>query len=322
MMAVVTGRDTAKLLAAGFALHADAVGAEAAEALRAAGIASILLRGRVISHHLYDRSEVRSYADADLLVEEQNRAGAEAVLRGLGYEHRAVLGQRAADRPPWSSTWVRTRDEGEVDLHWTLVGIREGPETVWEVLSAEVQPIEPSGLVGLSAAATAFVVSLHAAHHGTASRRPVEDLQRAVARFPRVVWRAAAELAERLDASEAMSAGLRIAPHGAELADELGLPAVASVETMLRAQSAPPTALGFEWLARTSGVRKKVVLVAGKVFPDREFMRAWFRPAGESTAGLVVGYVWRPVWLAWHTVPGLRAWLRARRRTEPLRRRV
>ena len=92
-MAVVTGESAAELLAAGAALHADAVAAEAVAALSAIGIASILLRGRVIAHHLYDSGEIRSYADADLLIQVRNRERAEGTLRNLGYAHVAVLGQ-------------------------------------------------------------------------------------------------------------------------------------------------------------------------------------------------------------------------------------
>lgn len=299
-------------MAAGIALHADAIAAEVADALNAVGIASLLLRGRVIAHHLYDDPEVRTYADADLLVQERHRERAEATIRGLAYEHRAVLGQRHNDRPPWSSTWVRERDGAEVDLHWTLVGVRAHPDKLWAALVAQAQPIAPGCPEGLNAPATALVVALHAAHHGVAVPRPIEDLQRAIERFPLRVWLRTTELAESIDASEALSAGLRLVDDGAELGDVLGLQRVRSVETILRARSAPPMALGFDWLARTPGARQKAALVMGKIAPDREFMRAWFPPARRTRGALVLAYLWRPIWLTWHSPSGVRAWLRAR----------
>jgi hypothetical protein len=312
MMAVVTGESAAELLAAGAALHADAVAAEAVAALSAIGIASILLRGRVIAHHLYDSGEIRSYADADLLIQVRNRERAEGTLRNLGYAHVAVLGQGAEDRPRWSSTWTRDGDGAEVDLHWTLVGVGATTDEAWTVLAAEAQPLERHGVRGLNKSATALVVALHAAHHGVAVHRPLEDLRRAVERFPSDVWIRARELAVELDAVDAMSAGLRLVQGGVGLADALGLPRVRHVETILRAESAPPTALGFEWLSRTPGLRRKTLLVAGKLFPGREFMRAWFAPARRSRSALILAYAWRPLWLSWHSITGARAWLRAR----------
>jgi len=313
-MAVVTGESAADLLAVGAALHADAVAVEAAAALTVAGIAPVLLRGRVIAHHLYDPDEIRSYADADLLIPERKREAAEATLRATGYVHLAVLGQGSEDRPRWSSTWVRTRDGGEVDLHWTLAGVRAAADRTWAVLTAEAQPLAPGEIQGLNARATALVVALHAAHHGVAATRPLEDLRRAVARFPRDVWIGAHELATKLEALDAMSAGLRLVQRGAELAEALGLPRVGQVETILRAESAPPTALGFEWLSQTPGLRRKTILLAGKIVPGREFMRAWFPAAQRSRLALVLAYVWRPLWLIWHSRRGIRAWLHARAR--------
>lgn len=312
----------AELIAAGNALLADAATTEAFATLRTQGISPILLRGPVVTHHLYGAAEVRAYADADLLVDAPQRPGAEVVLRSLGYEHSAVLGQRASDRPPWSSTWIRSRDGATVDLHWALVGTRCEAGELWHVLRGEIEPLVvlAERLDGLNVQATALIVALHAAHHGAGLRRPLDDLQRALDRVPLDTWERARELAERLAATEAFAAGLRLLEDGATLADELGLPASYSVETALRAESAPPLSLGFEWLARTPGLRRKVLFVAGKILPDREFMRAWSTLARNGgRTGLALAYAWRPIWLISHSVPGLRAWLRARRRSSRTR---
>jgi hypothetical protein len=72
-------------------------------------------------------------------------------------------------------------------------------------------------------------------------------------------------------------------------------------------------ALGFEWLSRVPGFRAKARLVAGKLVPDVQFMRAWSPLARRGRVGLAAAYAFRILWLAWHAIPGFIAWLRARR---------
>ncbi|MGZ4315495.1 MAG: nucleotidyltransferase family protein [Gaiellaceae bacterium] len=304
------------LRAAGAALVADHVALDVVRSFTSAGIPSVLLRGPTISRHLYGPGEVRGYVDADVLVPVLAREKAEGLLVELGFRHHAVLGQSDDDRPRWSSTWIRDRDGGNVDLHWTLVGSRAAPEEVWNVFSAEIERVDvlEASLDGLSAAATAVVVALHAAHHGADVDHPLVDLARAVERLPVSTWVRAADLARRLDAP-AFAIGLRILPGGAALADDLGLGDRANTEEILRASTAPPMALGFDWLAQTPGPVAKLRLISRKIVPDRAFMYGW-SPLARSGGrrGLALAYLWRPVWLLWHAVPGLRAWLAARRR--------
>jgi hypothetical protein len=307
----------ATVLAAGTALAADYVAVEVSGSLAAAGVRTIVLRGPSITRHLYDVDEPRAYVDADLLVAPASRADTERILAGLGFAHWAVLGQRAADRPAWSRTWVRARGRGNVDLHWTIVGARVEPNTVWSVLEQEAKPLYVLGtrLDGLSAPATALVVTLHAAHHGPSVQQPVDDLARALSHFSRSTWDRASGLAERIDAIPAFAAGLGLLPVGVRLADRLGIPDELTTETILRAGSAPPMALGFDWLAQTPGLRPKIVFVTGKIVPDREFMRAWSPLARRGDRlGLALAYLWRPFWLLVHSLPGFRAWYAARRK--------
>ena len=298
------------------ALHADAVAAEVALAFADAGIESVLLRGGSIARHLYTEDETRVYADADLLIRRAETEKAGAVLRELGFRDVTGLGRRPSDRPPWASTWARDRDGGNVDLHWTLVGVRSRPEDVWSVLAAEVEPLNvpPKRLAALNRTATALIVAMHAAQHGIGVDRVREDLERATSVLPRDTWAAAMHLADRIDALDAYAFGLRLLPGGRNLADDLRLPIRPSVETILRSQDAPPTALGFDWLSQTRGLAGKARLVAGKIVPDRAFIRVWFPPARRGgRVALAAGYVWRPFWLLWHTPTGARSWLAARR---------
>ncbi len=295
---------------------ADAVAAEVAESFAEAGIDCLLLRGASIARHLYGAGEARVYDDADLMIQTFDRARAEEVLRRLGFRDVTGLGRGATDRPAWSSTWARERDGGNVDLHWTIVGAGAQPQVVWSTLAGETARLElvRTNLAGLNEPATALVVALHAAQHGVAVPRVQEDLQRALSFFQRETWESAARLADEIDSLVAFAFGLRLAPTGVELADELGLPNRPSVETILRSEHAPPTALGFDWLSQTPGLGAKTRLIAEKIVPDPAFMRVWFPPArGGSSLALVLGYLWRPLWLVWHGPAGLRSWLAARR---------
>jgi hypothetical protein len=301
-------------LAAALSLGADLVAAEVTRAFRAAGVRSILLRGPSIARHLYGPGESRGYADADFLVPSAVFAKAEETLAERGFAHSAVLGQHPDDRPQWSRTWKRAKDGGNVDLHRTVVGIRADPEEAWALLSERTEPVEVARtrLAGLDLEATAVVVALHAAHHGPEVAQPLDDLARAIECLPFPAWEHAAALAGRLAATPAFAAGLRLLPAGSELADRLGLPHETSAEVLLRSASAPPTALGFEWLTHVPGFRAKARLVARKLVPDAEFMRAWSPLAGRyPRAGLAAAYLWRPVWLALHAPSGYRAWRRA-----------
>jgi hypothetical protein len=187
------------------------------------------------------------------------------------------------------------------------------------VLAAETETISVGGasVAILDAPGRALVVALHAAHHGVHVEKPLDDLARALELLPAPAWEAASALAARLDAMPAFSTGLRLLPRGCEVASRLELPVDRSTETILRASSPPPMALGFDWLAATPGLRAKARLVARKIVPDAAFMRAWSPLARRGRAGLVAACGWRLVWLAWHAAPGLRAWRRARKAAHP-----
>jgi putative nucleotidyltransferase-like protein len=309
----------AGMATAAISLRADLVAAEVVEAFRGAGIRSILLRGPSIARHLYSPDEWRDYADVDLLIAPAAMADAELILTDRGFAHSAVLGQHPDDRPPWARTWKRA-DGGNVDLHRTIVGVGTIPDEAWAQLSEEVEPVQVAraSIDGLNAAGTALVVALHAAHHGSGILKPLDDLARAIDRFPHATWESSSQLADRLGATPAFASGLRLLPPGVQLADRLLLPRDASAEVILRASGAPPMALGFEWLTHVPGIRAKSRLIAGKVVPDAEFMRAWSPAARRfGRPGLVLAYIWRPLWLAWHAPRALRAWGEARRKAGP-----
>jgi Uncharacterised nucleotidyltransferase len=310
-----TSASPERLLSAAASLHLDAVTAEVVGALREDRVDSILLRGPAIARWLYDDETSRGYVDVDLLVPHADLARAEAVLSGLGFSDLTVEGVLADDRPTHAHTWARRRDGAAVDLHYTVLGVGVEPNRAWALLSGETETLSVTGttLGILSTPARVVVVTLHAAQHGVAVGKPLDDLARALELLPDRVWADAAVLATRLEATPAFATGLRLLPAGEAIASRLGLPVTRSVETTLRASTPPPTALGFDWLARTPGLKSKARLLARKVAPDAAFMRAWSPLARRGRAGLIGAYAWRLLWLARHAGPGFLAWRRARK---------
>lgn len=292
----------------------DAISLEMSQAFAAAGIPSILLKGPTLSTWLYDHPGERPYLDSDLLVPAAAIDEAEAILRRKGYFH-PPLDDLPADRPWHAHAWVRREYNRSLDLHRTLIGTAVSHAETWEVLSRHTCefPLAGGTVTALDLPARAMHVALHASQDGRRLGKPMVDLERAVARLPFDLWQGAAEAARSLEAVPAFAAGLRLVPEGAEVADRLGLPRTTSPEIALRSAAAPPTSLGFEWLARVPGFRGKVVLLVRKVVPPRAFMEAWSPRARRGPLHLAAAYLYRPLYLLAHAGPGLRAWWRARR---------
>jgi hypothetical protein len=306
-----------RLMAAGISLHVDVVTAEVVTALREAGVDSVLLRGPAIARWLYDDETWRSYVDVDLLVPHGELEGAQEILAGLGFSDMTVEGVLTDDRPTHARTLGRGRDGAVVDLHYTVLGVRASPDAAWQVLGGQTEAISVVGtpVEILTPPGRAFVVAVHAAQHGAGVGKPLDDLARALEALPARTWAEASDLAMRLDATQAFGAGLRLLARGEAVARRLELPEEQSIETALRVSTPPPMALGFDWLARTPGVRAKARLVARKVGPEPAFMRAWSPLAQRGRVGLTVAYIWRVLWLIRHAWPGFRAWRHARRAT-------
>ena len=298
-------------------LRVDAATAEVVEAFTAAGVQSVVLKGPSIARWLYSELDPRPYRDCDLLVapDEAGRAG--EILTGLGFERHF----ETETLPEWwrehAGEWRREADGVFVDLHSGLPGVGVDEGTAWRALSADTETIPVSGYAAqaLSVPARALHVVLHAAHHGVEWHKPMADLEHALSRVEERTWRGAAELAERLEATDALATGLRLTPAGRDLAARLGLPAGASVAATLQAGTPPPVALGIEQLARAGGTRMRAKIVWRKLVPPAGFMRKWHPLASRGRGGLLLAYLYRPIWLLRSAPAGLRAWKRARRDT-------
>lgn len=307
--------ENAALLASARTLAADGVTAEVVSVFRRSGVDSILIKGPTLAAWLYRGGPVRYYADSDLVVAPQHYKLAKRLLADLGFEYQ----HREQDLPPrglpHAEPWVRASDLGELDLHRTLFGVGVPPQEVWGELSHAREEMSICGcpVAVPSIPARALIVALHAAQHQEG--KPLYDLDRALAAADEDVWRQATALAERLEAVQNFSRGLRMVPKGGDLADRLGLADAELVEAAIGLGSRAQLAMGFERLDQASGVRAKLRIVARELFPSRDYLRWSSALARRGALGLAAAYAWRPIWLGWHALPSLRAWHGARRRS-------
>jgi hypothetical protein len=295
-------------------LRIDAATGEVVEALRAQGIDSLILKGATFAEW-YPPDSARTYVDGDVWVAPADVQGAERTLAELGFVPTAD--ERGL--PDWwqehASSWLREHDQGKIDLHRRLQGAEAAPESVWSTLWAGRDPMTIGGVSGwrLSEPGRALYATLHATHHGSEDARGLPHLEAALGCVDDAAWSAALDLARELDAVEAFSTGLRLLPAGTALAERINAPDARSVRTELLASTPPPVALGFDQLSDAHGLRRAEILLR-KLFPPPGFIRHWWPPAARNRRMLVVGYLYRPIWLVKNAPAGYRAWREARRK--------
>jgi hypothetical protein len=280
------------------------------------GIRALLLKGAGTARWLYDNPYERPYGDIDLLVAPSQFEATKRALQQIGF---APLSDAGIPFGASEHHEVLTRPgpiPAVIELHHTLWLLSAPASLVWQRLSANMQTIEIAGarINVPSPAAAAFIVGLHAVHHGVAASQPLRDLRQAVDRADTPTWRAAATLAQDLGGGPAFAAGLRLIPAGAELAERLGLPdEQGSRLTRLSAMTAPETAIGIERLIGTHGVMPRLRLLGREMLPSPAFMRVWHPLGRRGYGGLACVYLWRPFWLAANLPRGIRAWLQVAR---------
>ena len=295
-------------------LRLEAATANAFDAFDAAGVQGFLLKGAALSAWLYPEGPKRTFSDSDILVRPADWAAAQDVLRSISFAPHLDEGAMPAWWEDHAIGWFRGSDGALIDLHRSLPGVGVDPEALWNRLSAEADQVAVGGRLvpTLTVPDRAMHLALHTAQHGGFR---LHEVQRAVEVTDDDTWRAAAAIAQELDATPAFATGLRMVPEGAALAQRLGLPETAPVDVQLRAAHAPPVALGFDQLSRAPGVRARLSILGHKVFPPPTFMRTWSTLARRSRLGLALAYLWRPIWLVIHAPAGFRAWSNARRKT-------
>lgn len=301
-----------RLNEAAMSLSVDRISAEVVRAMDAAGVETVLLKGPALLHRLYDAGEHRPYVDCDLLVPGATERLAASVLRQLGFTPARGFGPPdpgVADQHEWH------RERDHVDLHVSFYGIRAPADVVWPTLAQRLESLIVGGhrMRVLGEGPVALLLALHVASDGPAGEKALEDLRRGLERFDEACWKEAEELARRLDALPALGAGLSLLPAGARLVERLGLDPGYDISVALRAAGAPPLAGSLERLRREPTLGGKLRRIARVLLPTPTYIRRWAPLAQRGPLGLVLAYLWRPIWLAGQFGPGLRAWLQARK---------
>jgi hypothetical protein len=306
------------VLTAALALRVDSVTAKVVREMRRVGIRPLLLKGPSFTVWLYGDGTGRRYGDTDLLVAPGSYGDAGEVLHELGFRSRAYSWE------PDSQAWMRPVDASYVDLHRSLIGASAPPEIVWHELAADTDALPVGGIdvEVLRVPARALHAALHAAQHGEPDAGQTRsDLARALRATDEGTWRTAAGMARRIGAMPAFAAGLRLNPDGARLAERLELPTERPPAAVLRAQSEIPVAFALEVLASRRTLRARVLLFLRSIIPPRLYMRQWSAKHMSSwpTAvrrglhGLVLAYLWRPIWILLRLPHAITALRRARR---------
>jgi len=140
------------------------------------------------------------------------------------------------------------------------------------------------------------------------------ELARALERASASAWERAAALSKRLGAEGSFAAGLEMLPEGRTLAARLELTVQRSTETAMFAESVPYSSWTVNRLANTPGLLPKLRIALRRVFPEPDFMRAWYPIARRGRLGLALSYPRRIGWLVTATGPAVAGWLRARRK--------
>ena len=261
---------------------------------------------------LYDVPGERLYGDADLLVDPQRFDDARETLQRLGFPPPSF--KATPHEPSYHEAW--TRRQTMIELHHTISGVGVSPQAVWEALAAttERMNVADTEFEVPDAAARAVILALHTAYHGILHGPTKQDLSRGLDRVPLEVWQRAAVLADRLDATAAFGTGLRLVAGGSALAAQLQVDRERSVEAEIRAESAPNMAYMLAWLTRGDATPlQKLIVVARKLFPPAEFLRAGSPLAARGPLGLAAARVVRPFALLANLPTAALAYWRARR---------
>jgi Uncharacterised nucleotidyltransferase len=262
--------------------------------LTAAGRPFIVLKGATIATWLYPDPSQRTYIDLDILVPPADEAAVVHLLGELGYEPLLTgdtLRVLSPDEQP-----LRNKLGVDIDLHHALKGVRLPPDEAWEILSASTAPWDWAGVTvpALAPPARAMHLALHLAQSGLVDSKAAEDLRLGIARLEPTLWEEARELACRLQALEAFTAGLTALPEGQELADRLGLSELSSVEYQMRAASVFKPAVKLERLLTGQSWRQRLTTVRAYLFPSADWLRLLDPDGTTSRWGLVRARIVHP----------------------------
>lgn len=302
-------------------LFVDHVTTEVTARFASRQIDSILLKGAAFARLFYDHDHERAYTDSDLLVRTGDVAGAEQALAELGFVRIDRDEDWLGPDPKYAHTFRRARDGALVDLHWRISGVAVAPEPAWSELYGRLTRLDIGGLTvaTLDTAASAMLLALHGAHHGTGRAATLSEIERAVQRLDFETWQRAMALAHQLGAGDHFAAGLRLTAAGDALGDRLGLSRPATVELWLKNHSTSYGAWVLDRFTQTKSVRGRLRICLQVAAPPPVVMRSSFALARRGRGGLALAYLLRPLRLVAQAGPAVRVWRRARRHTRAAR---
>lgn len=294
-------------------LQLDRAAIEIVQALKHQDIPCLFLKGASIARWLYP-NELRPYVDVDLLVPCAHWQQAVRHIENLGF----VFDQSE----PTGGNWYRARDRAWLDLHDTLAELAVPKTQVWETLWNEraIMQLHDHDIPILNDRARLFHVVMHAIQTGNAKTKAAEDVSRAVAHLPFVLWQAAWEVAVSLRAEQRFAASLRLyAESGEVLADRLGAPRHVPFSYVVDAVAQTPgirTVAAFtqsDWQARctllTHWLRPTESLLTALDRGKGARVPSWIR---QRQSPMLKFYLWRG-WQVWSFIRVLPAALRLRR---------
>ncbi len=286
----------------------DVATAEVLAALESAGVDALLLKGPALTALLYAAGEHRSYADTDLLVPPSALDATEKTLAALGYANGdSKTGVDDIGGVVHAHSWIRATsvDQSMIDLHHWLAGADCSPAVAWDALLARRTWIEVCGrrAAVLDRAGQAMHLALHAAQHGPAYERHLDELALALERWSADVWDSAAELAEEIGATLAFAAGLRLLPQGAAEASRLRLPSTAELDWKIKHKSTRPRGtFHVEALADANGLIERLRILRRALLPRRAWILHEYPSAREGGLRLIAAYAAHlaraPTWAA------------------------
>ena len=277
----------------------------------------LLIKGAATARVLGASPLCRSSADLDLMVARPSLAAARAALESAGFRPLATRDRWAADWWKHAEVWKRGKPfEVEIDLHRSLPRA-ENAEAVFEALSRDAQTIEigPVRVRTPSDAGCTLIIALHAAVHGPARERSLDDLRRAVSVVTEATWRDAASLAAEVGLTSSFAFGLRLVDNGGALADRLGVRGSGTFGDRLRAGGIEDD--GAIWIDRVRNApsrRAAASTLYDALFPTPSSVRARHPELGSSRMALCEYYVRRLLRIPRATTQYTRARALARRK--------
>lgn len=192
--------------------------AEIVDALKAASIDVIPIKGPVLAHLVYGDATIRSFRDLDFLVRPADVKRAIAVLCGFGYspypEGRPLTARQQAANDALAGQTVLWHSGARAVLepHWTLAPANLRLAIDYDGLWRRSRLIDFEGrqIRGLAPEDFVLVIAIHGGKDEWSKLQAVSDLARAVARFDALDWSVVLDRAEQQRCLRMLLTGMRL----------------------------------------------------------------------------------------------------------------